>query len=60
MAHAVKTYHQFRSFRYEGLAVKDILQWLDDEHPHVFMFMPEKRVELAKAPRQYVANVVAT
>ena len=54
------TYHQFCIFRYEGLAVKDILQWLDDEHPNVFMFMPEKRVELAKAPKQYVANVVAT
>ena len=54
------TNHQFCLFRYEGLAVKDILQWLDDEHPNVFMYMPEKRVELAKAPKQYVANVVAT
>ena len=48
------------SFRYEGLGVKEIRQFLDDNHPNVYEYLPEPNIELPKTPKQWVVNVCAT
>ena len=48
------------SYRYEGLAVKDILKFLDDSYPHVYQYLPEPNIELPKVPKQWLVNVCAT
>ena len=47
-------------YRYEGLAVKDILKFLDDSYPHVYQYLPEPNIELPKVPKQWFVNVCAT
>ena len=46
--------------QYEGLGIKEIRQFLDDEHPEVYEYLPEPNLELPKTPKQWVVNVVAT
>ena len=40
--------------------MKDILQWLYNEHQNVFEYLPEPELELPKTPKQWIVNVVAT
>ena len=46
--------------RYEGLGIKEIRKYLDDNHPHVYEYLPEPNLELPKTPKQWIANVCAT
>ena len=46
--------------RYEGLGVKDIRKFLDDNHPEVYQYLPEPQIELPKTPKQWFGNVCAT
>ena len=50
----------FFPYRYEGLANKNILQFLDDSYPHVYDYLPERKIELPKVPKQWFVNVCAT
>lgn len=47
-------------YRYEGLAIKDIRAYLDEEHPEVYSYLPEPSLELPKTPKAWLANVCAT
>ena len=47
-------------YRYEGLGVKEIRDFLDNNHPHVYAYLPEPSLELPKTPKQWIANVCAT
>jgi len=47
-------------YRYEGLGVKEIRDFLDNNHPHVYAYLPEPSLELPKIPKQWIANVCAT
>ena len=38
-------------YRYEGLGVKEILAYLDDNHRHVFKYLPDSKIELPKTPK---------
>ena len=40
--------------------MKEILQFLDDDHPQVYDYLPEPNIELPKTPKQWIANVCAT
>ena len=46
--------------QYEGLGVKDIRQYLDENHPEVYHYLPEPSLELPKVPKQWLANVCTT
>ena len=46
--------------RYEGLGIKEIQTFLDDNHPEVYEYLPEPSLELPKTPKQWLANVCAT
>ena len=46
--------------RYDGLAVKDIIEWADTWHPVIFDYLPHRKLELPKTPKQWVVNVFAT
>ena len=46
--------------RYDGLGVKEIRQFLDDEARHVYKYLPELSTELPKVPKQWLADVCAT
>ena len=46
--------------QYEGLGIKEIRQFLDENHPEVYVYLPEPSLELPKTPKQWVVNVVAT
>ena len=46
--------------RYEGLGVKDIRRFLDQNHPELYEYLPEPKLELPKVPKQWLANVCAT
>ena len=46
--------------RYEGLGIKDIREYLDSNHPHVYAYLPEPNIELPKTPKSWLANVCAT
>ena len=46
--------------RYEGLGVKEIRTYLDEQHPEVYAYLPEPSLELPKTPKQWIANVCAT
>ena len=46
--------------RYEGLGIKEIRDFLDNNHQEVYEFLPEPSLELPKTPKQWVANVCAT
>ena len=46
--------------RYDGLGVKEIRQFLDDEARHVYKYLPEPSTELPKVPKQWLADVCAT
>jgi len=48
------------SCRYEGLGVKEIKAFLDENHPEVYQWLPEPELELPKTPKAYIANVCAT
>ena len=52
--------HVVLSFRYEGLGVKEIREFLDDDYPWVYEYLPEPNLELPKVPKQWFANVCAT
>ena len=47
-------------FRYDGLAIKDIKSFLDENHPEVYDYLPEPELELPKTPKQWLGNVCAT
>ena len=47
-------------YRYEGLGIKEIKQFLDNEHQHVYLYLPEPKLELPKTPKQWVVNVCAS
>ena len=47
-------------YRYEGLGIKEIRQYLDQVHPEVYAYLPEPNLELPKTPKQWVVNVCAT
>ena len=40
--------------------MKEIREFLDDEHPWVYAYLPEPNLELPKVPKQWFANVCAT
>jgi hypothetical protein len=40
--------------------VKEIRQFLDDNHPEVYDYLPEPSIELPKVPKAWLANVCAT
>ena len=46
--------------QYDGLGVKEIHQFLDEKHPHVYEYLPEPNLELPKTPKQWLANVCQT
>ena len=46
--------------QYDGLGVKEIRQFLDENHPEVYDYLPHPDLELPKVPKQYLANVCAT
>ena len=46
--------------RYEGLGVKEITNFLDLYHQHVYTYLPEPYLELPKAPKEWIGNVCAT
>ena len=46
--------------QYDGLGVKEIRQFLDEKHPHVYEYLPEPNLELPKTPKQWLANVCQT
>ena len=46
--------------RYEGLGLKEIKQFLMENHAHVYQYLPEPELELPKTPKQWIANVCAT
>lgn len=46
--------------QYEGLGIKEIRQFLDENHPEVYAYLPEPSLELPKTPKQWIINVVAT
>ena len=48
------------SHRYDGLAVKNFIEWADIWHPVIFEYLPHRKLELPKTPKQWVANVLAT
>ena len=53
--------NQIMSFnRYEGLGIKEIRQYLNTRHPHVYKYLPEPNIELPKTPKQWIANVCAS
>ena len=47
-------------YRYEGLGIKEIRTFLDEEHPEVYAYLPEPSLELPKVPKQWLGNVCAT
>ena len=47
-------------FRYEGLGVREIREYLDYFHPEVYEYLPEPALELPKTPKQWIANVCAS
>ena len=47
-------------YRYEGLGVREIRQFLDSNHPEVYQYLPEPNLELPKVPKQWLGNVCAT
>ena len=46
--------------QYEGLGVKEILRFLDDNHPNIFIYLPEREIELPKTPKQWIGNVISS
>ena len=46
--------------RYEGLGIKEIRQFLDDNYPEVYEYLPEPNIELPKTPKQWIVNTCAT
>ena len=40
--------------------MKEIREFLDDEYPWVYEYLPEPDLELPKVPKQWFANVCAT
>ena len=48
------------TYRYDGLGVKEIRQFLDDKHPEVYEYLPEPNLELPKTPKQWLCNVCST
>ena len=54
------THFVFHVFRFEGLGIKEIRQFLDQHHPEVNAYLPEPNLELPKVPKQWLANVCAT
>ena len=46
--------------RYEGLGIREIRQYLDENHPEVYAYLPEPNIELPKTPKQWIVNVVAS
>ena len=50
----------FSNFRYEGLGVKEIRDFLDKHHPYTYAYLPEPNLELPKVPKEWFGNVCAT
>ena len=46
--------------QYEGLGIKEIRQFLDDNFPEVYEYLPEANIELPKTPKQWIVNTCAT
>ena len=46
--------------QYDGLGVKEIRQFLDEKHPHVYEYLQEPNLELPKTPNQWLCNVCQT
>ena len=42
--------------QYDGLSIKDISNFLEEGHRHVFQYMPDSQ-EIHKVPKQWIANV---
>ena len=40
--------------------MKEIRQFLDDNHPEVYLYLPEPSLELPKVPKQWLANICAS
>ena len=47
-------------YRYKGLGIKDIRQFLDEEALHVYKYLPEPSTELPKVPKEWLGDVCAT
>ena len=45
---------------YEGLGVKEITNFLDSKHQHVYNYLSEPDLELPKVPKEWLGNVCAT
>ena len=45
---AFTNHEPFFHYRYEGLGVKEIRQYLDEKHPEVYHLLPEPSLELPK------------
>ena len=52
--------HLFIIYRYDGLGVKQIRGFLDEQHPEVYAYLPEPNLELPKVPKEWLGNVCAT
>ena len=42
--------------QYDGLSIKDISNFLEDGHQHVFQYMPDAQ-EIHKVPKQWLCNI---
>ena len=40
--------------------MKDILKFLRDNHPHVFQYLPDPKLELPKTPKAWTCNIIAS
>ena len=52
--------HFCLSYRYPGLGIREIREFLDEQHPHVYNYLPEPDIELPKVPKEWFVNVCAT
>ena len=52
--------HFCLSYRYPGLGIREIREFLDEHHPHVYNYLPEPDLELPKVPKEWFVNVCAT
>ena len=41
----------FKHYRFEGLTIFDIRNYLDQNHPEVYLYLPEPNLELPKVPK---------
>ena len=40
--------------------MKDVMAFLDESHSHVYRYLPDRKLELPKTPKQWICNIVAS